>query len=97
MRAIPSLPQSNWPVFLCSMLLWLNTGSAEPVRVRYTEGILHGFLELQTLDGKTIERMAKSHRSSARAAYIVACYFGSKMAQSMTIRPFSPSVGRFAY
>lgn len=36
------------------MLLWLNTGSAEPVRVRYTEGILHGFLELQTLDGKTI-------------------------------------------
>lgn len=27
---------------------------AEPVAVRYTEGLVHGFLALRTLDGRTI-------------------------------------------
>lgn len=53
-RAIPNLQKSNWLAIVCSTALWLNVGSAEPVRVRYTEGILHGFLELQTLEGKVI-------------------------------------------
>jgi hypothetical protein len=30
------------------------TSSAEPVRVRHTEGLVHGFLTLRTLDGTTL-------------------------------------------
>jgi hypothetical protein len=35
-------------------LLWTAVLSAEPVRVRHTEGLVHGFLALRTLDGKTV-------------------------------------------
>src|SRR5258708_5154204 len=35
-------------------LVWACSLMAEEVRVRHTEGIVHGFLALRTLDGKTI-------------------------------------------
>jgi hypothetical protein len=37
-----------------AVLLWTAPLAAEPVRVRFTEGIVHGFLALRTLDGKTV-------------------------------------------
>ena len=36
------------------ILLSISGALAEPVSVRYTEGVVHGFLELQTLDGKLL-------------------------------------------
>src|SRR5688500_15666463 len=38
----------------CIVCLAVTRLAAEPVAVRYTEGIVHGFLALRTLDGKTI-------------------------------------------
>jgi hypothetical protein len=38
----------------CAGLLPPNTLSAEPIAVRHTEGLLHVFLVLQTLEGQTI-------------------------------------------
>lgn len=35
-------------------LLSVKTAAAEPVTVRYTEGLMHGFLELQTLGGENV-------------------------------------------
>jgi hypothetical protein len=35
-------------------VLWPGVLPAEPVAVRYTEGIVHGFLVLRTLDGKAL-------------------------------------------
>src|SRR5438067_11612789 len=37
-----------------SALFFVVTSAAEPVTVRYAEGVMHGFLELQTLEGKNI-------------------------------------------
>lgn len=38
----------------CAALLHPNTLTAEPVAVRYMEGLIHGFLVLRTLEGKII-------------------------------------------
>jgi hypothetical protein len=38
----------------CAASLWPGALSAEPVAVRYTEGVVHGFLVLRTLDGTAI-------------------------------------------
>ena len=39
---------------LVVVLTWSVTVAAEPVRVRFTEGLVHGFLALRTTDGKTV-------------------------------------------
>jgi hypothetical protein len=41
-------------VVLCVVVLWSASAAAEPVRVRHTEGVVHGFLALRTLEGKTV-------------------------------------------
>ena len=41
-------------VLACAALLQPNALRADPVPVRYNEGLTHGFLVLQTLEGKTI-------------------------------------------
>jgi hypothetical protein len=41
-------------LLVCAALLQPNALRADPVPVRYTEGLTHGFLVLQTLEGKTI-------------------------------------------
>ena len=38
----------------CAASLWPGALPAEPVAVRYTEGVVHGFLVLRTLDGTAI-------------------------------------------
>ena len=43
-----------WPTASAAALVCAATLSAEPVPVRHTEGIVHGFLALRTLDGATI-------------------------------------------
>jgi hypothetical protein len=42
------------PTAACVLLLSINTAIAEPVKVNYAEGVVHGFLKLQAADGKTI-------------------------------------------
>jgi len=42
------------PRAACTLLLLINTALADPVRVRYAEGLVHGFLKLQTVEGKTV-------------------------------------------
>ena len=47
---------------------------AEPVAVRYTEGLVHGFLVLRTLDGRTVadgdlSQVAKGGQVTARIAF----------------------------
>jgi len=37
-----------------AIFIWSVTLAAEPVRVRFTEGLVHGFLALRTTDGKTV-------------------------------------------
>ena len=39
-------------LFLCPALL--TSISAEPIAVRYSEGLVHGFLTLRTLDGQIL-------------------------------------------
>jgi hypothetical protein len=41
-------------VLVSAIILFIDASAAEPVTVRYTEGVMHGFLELQTLAGKNI-------------------------------------------
>src|SRR4051812_21771499 len=36
---------------LCVVLVWTITASTEPVPVRFTEGLVHGFLKLSTTAG----------------------------------------------
>src|SRR6266487_623531 len=38
----------------CAFLLPTGAASADQVSVRYTEGLLHGFLALRTLEGKLL-------------------------------------------
>ncbi len=48
---------SSWPLTrLFGIVLLLQTGllSAEPIRVRYLEGSVHGFLALRTMEGKLL-------------------------------------------
>jgi hypothetical protein len=50
------------------------TLSGEPVTVRHTEGIVHGFLVLRTLDGKIIAngeliQVARDDRLTSRLAF----------------------------
>jgi hypothetical protein len=40
--------------FLCSIVLWSAAVGADPVAVRHTEGIVHGFLSLRTMDGALV-------------------------------------------
>jgi hypothetical protein len=41
-------------LFFCSVLFQQSSVFADPVAVRHTQGLLHGFLALKTIDGKTI-------------------------------------------
>ena len=41
-------------LFSCAGVFAPNTLSAEPIAVRHTEGLMHGFLVLKTLEGQTI-------------------------------------------
>src|SRR5436190_74384 len=42
------------PLALPCLLLLTSPLFAEPVPVRHTEGLVHGFLVLRTIDGKTV-------------------------------------------
>ena len=58
----------------CVVLLAVTRLAAEPVAVRYTEGIVHGFLALRTLDGKTVAdgdllQVAKGNRVTSRLVF----------------------------
>ncbi|MCU1339336.1 MAG: hypothetical protein JWO19_4917 [Bryobacterales bacterium] len=61
-------------VLAAACLLWSKITLAEPVVVRYTEGLTHGFLTLQTLDGKTIAdgemtQVARGDRVTSHLTY----------------------------
>lgn len=44
----------NHRLTLCLLLICAAAATAEPVAVRHTEGLVHGFLALRTTDGKTV-------------------------------------------
>src|SRR5258708_16507064 len=48
------LRQAGGVVLGCVVLLPTGEASAEQVSVRHTEGLLHGFLALRTLEGKSL-------------------------------------------
>jgi len=55
-------------------LLSLKTAGAEPVTVRYSEGLMHGFLELQSLAGKNLAwgettQVARGNRVTNRMTF----------------------------
>jgi hypothetical protein len=77
-RAIRRLPDSRATggvlAGLLAVLLCAQTIEAEPVRVRHTEGIVHGFLTLRTLDGTSIAdgdliQTARGDRVTARLVF----------------------------
>jgi hypothetical protein len=58
----------------CAVLLWAGALSGEPVAVRHTEGIVHGFLALRTVDGTTIAdgdliQLARGDRVTSRLVF----------------------------
>jgi hypothetical protein len=53
-RAAGAYGKEAFAIFMCAVLLLPGTLLADMVPVRYLEGLMHGFLELKTLDGKTI-------------------------------------------
>jgi hypothetical protein len=57
-----------------SVLPSLKTAAAQAVTVRYTEGLTHGFLELQTLEGKNVAwgettQVARGNRVTTRMIF----------------------------
>jgi len=59
---------------LLLLLTFGGVGSAEPVRVRFTEGLVHGFLALRTTDGATVAdgdliQVARAGRVTARLVF----------------------------
>jgi hypothetical protein len=56
MPALLHSPTGNVLVMVLAyaVLFSINTATAEPVSVRYAEGVMHGFLKLQTVEGKTL-------------------------------------------
>jgi hypothetical protein len=56
MPALLHNPRANVlvTVLAYAVLLSINTATAEPVSVKYAEGLMHGFLKLQTVEGKTL-------------------------------------------
>ena len=55
-------------------VLWSGAVLAEPVAVRYTEGVVHGFLALRTLDGALIAhgdliQVARGNRVTSRLVF----------------------------
>ena len=70
--------------------------TAEQVRVRHMEGLMHGFLALRTLDGKRLAvgemtQIAEGDRVTSRLI------FALKMARSMTTQPYSRSEVLFGF
>ncbi len=62
------------PLAALALLLVAGVGSAEPVRVRFTEGLVHGFLALRTTDGTTVAdgdliQYARAGRVTARLVF----------------------------
>src|SRR2546429_2797872 len=58
----------------CVTVLAATRLAGEPVAVRYTEGIVHGFLALRTLDGKTVAdgdliQVARGGRVTSRLVF----------------------------
>jgi hypothetical protein len=50
-----NLKHKIWPAILLPIILVLSRAlSAEPVNVRYVEGMVHGFLVLRSMEGKTL-------------------------------------------
>ena len=63
-------------IALCAVLAALHPASllADPVAVRHTEGIVHGFLTLRTLDGTLIAngdliQLARGERVTSRLVF----------------------------
>jgi hypothetical protein len=60
--------------FICPALLWSGSLCAEPVAVRHTEGIVHGFLALRTVDGALVAagdliQLARGDRVTSRLLF----------------------------
>ena len=60
--------------FIVAGLLWPAVLAAEPVAVRHTEGIVHGFLVLRSLDGKALAdgdliQVARGNRVTTRLVF----------------------------
>jgi hypothetical protein len=59
---------------ICTVLLWSGTLPADQVAVRYTEGLVHGFLVLRTVTGATIGdgellQVARGDRVTSRLVF----------------------------
>src|SRR5688572_14529628 len=72
-RTILSSPRVT-ALFLCAGLLISNPVAAEPVAVRYSEGLVHGFLVLRTLSGQTLAdgellQVARGSRVTTRLVF----------------------------
>lgn len=67
------MPPTNVLVLACASLLSTPV-TAEPVRVRYPEGVTHGFLKMQTMEGKTLAwgeltQAARAHQVTSRLRF----------------------------
>lgn len=61
-------------VIACGAVLWPGPAPAEPVAVRHTEGIVHGFLVLRTLEGRALAdgdliQSARGNRVTTRLVF----------------------------
>lgn len=52
--SLPFPPRTVAALIICTVLLRPPTLRSDPVKVRHTEGVVHGFLVLRTLDGQTL-------------------------------------------
>jgi hypothetical protein len=58
----------------CAATLWCHVASAEPIAVRYHEGLVHGFLTVRTLDGTLLAngdliQLARGDRVTTRLVF----------------------------
>ena len=72
-------------------VVWPGLLAAEPVAVRYTEGSVHGFLVLRTLDDKLLADGDVTQKVTAIASRRDLCSI-SRTVRSWTRRPSTPSV-----
>src|SRR5882672_3752172 len=70
----PSRVRLSVALLACVTVLAVTRLAGEPVAVRHTEGIVHGFLALRTLDGKTVAdgdliQLARGGRVTSRLVF----------------------------
>jgi hypothetical protein len=78
----------------CAAMLQPNALFADTIPVRHTEGLIHGFLVVRTLEGKALAdgQMTQDARGDRVTNHLK---FVSKMVRSMRTRPYSLNAAHF--